>query len=66
MDILVNLPDFNIFWLKFIGSMERYMKAGAQLDDVKGALSIHFTESLKNVLLVMVCLDNTFGMCSIC
>jgi hypothetical protein len=42
------LPDFHIFWLKFIGFLERYMQHKSD-----ERLSIHFTESLKNLLLVM-------------
>lgn len=48
LEIVASLPDFHIFWLKFIGSMERHMK-GAPGESV----SVHFTESLKNILLVM-------------
>jgi hypothetical protein len=54
------LPDFHIFWLKFVGVLERHMKRNKTPDD---SLSLHFTESLKNVLLVMYT-SNVFQMAS--
>ncbi len=54
------LPDFHIFWLKFVGVLERHMKRTKTPDD---SLSLHFTESLKNVLLVMYT-SNVFQMAS--
>eukprot|EP01083_Nonionella_stella_P042528 114846_1 len=47
--LLASLQHFHLFWLKFIGSLERYLvKRGSE-----AVVSIHFTESLKNILLVM-------------
>lgn len=46
LDTLATLPDFNVFWLWFVGSMERHMKD-------KQGVSDHFSESLKNLILVM-------------
>jgi hypothetical protein len=54
MDALARLPDFNMFWLKLLGSLERYLRVGGIEGDGAGALSTHFAESLKNLLLVMV------------
>ena len=58
LDVLCEMSDFHLFWLKFVGSMERYMKHGDAAATTggggrSGALSLHFSESLKNLLLVM-------------
>jgi hypothetical protein len=58
LDTISALPDFHIFWLKFIGSMERHMKGNAGQ-----SVSVHFTEWLKNVLLVMHA-NGTFDLAS--
>jgi len=46
LDTLAKMPDFNVFWLWFVGSMERHMKD-------KQGVSDYFSESLKNLILVM-------------
>ena len=61
LELLALLPDFHLFWLKFVGSLERYMKPDATTPTAvkpgptapASSLAMHFTESLKNVLLVM-------------
>lgn len=51
LSVLCENRDFHIFWLKFVGSMERHMQHS--VDSGRGALTLHFSESLKNLLLVM-------------
>jgi hypothetical protein len=46
---LSSLQDFPSFWLMFVGSMKRLMQGSTST----GALDVHFTEGLKNLLLVM-------------
>jgi len=48
--ILVNIPDFHMFWLFFLGSLERYMTVAS---DSNGKLSFHFIESMRNILIAM-------------
>jgi hypothetical protein len=49
---LTSLPDFPQFWLMFIGSMKRLMQ-GTSPGIGSAALDVHFTEGLRNLLLVM-------------
>lgn len=54
LQYLIKMPEFQVFWLKFIGTMEKFMLLST---DPQGPLALHFTESLRNALLVM----NTSG-----
>ena len=49
VDTLLLTPDFSIFWLKLLGSIQ----ARLHLSGASSPLQQHFVESLKNTLLVM-------------
>lgn len=50
---LANMVDFHVFWLQFIGNMERYMRGG-DMRPRQAQLRVHVIENFKNLLLVMV------------
>ena len=49
VDTLLLTPDFSIFWLKLLGSIQSRL----HLSGASSPLQQHFVESLKNTLLVM-------------
>jgi brefeldin A-resistance guanine nucleotide exchange factor 1 len=51
LSVIVKIPNFHVFWLNFIGSLERFM---TELKlEASSQLVLHFGESIRNALLVM-------------
>ena len=52
LDTLLLSPDFTLFWLRLLGSIHQHTHNAAS-GSGESRTSVHFIESLKNVLLVM-------------
>jgi len=48
LSLLTQVPDFIHFWIKFLNATEGFLRSSDEL------LSLQFSESLKNLLLVLV------------